>query len=435
MPNQQKHPSYIIVKKELRLLFKSKRRILLFAAIPIIFVIIGLVTAATTSYVTNLETKKTNVWVIDENPTNFTLALRTVWNSINNTNFQIVTNNNIQQLMANKSFEILVFIPQNFTSLLLNNQSISTISIYYSYKESNYQIIASQIATLTEQFEFQLIKYDNPNVKFNLINEKLLMQKNESGGIPKELVDFIIIIPIYGIFLVIISPMSLILISVTIEREQKTLETLFLQPVKRSSIILGKIYYGATLIIFQLLLNIISIYILILSLKPTFSISDLSAIGDSIKQTFGFIGPWELFIFILGIALMALAIISLAIFLSLVAKDEREANMVSGIIPIFLISVIFLFFIIPFNDLPIFGQILCSIIPMIGFIISIYLALLSGSLGIVLYISLASQIIWNLLFVWATVKISEAESILELTWGKVIKEIFSFIHIKNRKGK
>lgn len=426
--------AYIVMMKEIRLLFKSKRRIGLLFMIPIMILIGGFITAGAI-YFEDATVDPTNIWVIDESTGGYSDDLITLWSSINNTQLEII-DADYNVILDILEFDVLVLIPSNYSSLFSTNQ---TAQVYISYNgnETVHQIVAISILQLTEFYDVTMVQLQNPDVQFNLIDTNIdeVIAEDNANAVDEQIAQILVIIPIYIIFFVVISPISLVLISVTIEREQRTLEVLFLQPVKRRAIIMGKIYYGLFLVFTTLILDIIAGIIVGLVIALATSSSGVSSEFDLIGSLFKDLGlgAEEGIMFFLSIASISIILIALSVLLSLLAKDEKEANMISGIIPMLIMAMGFLIFVIPIADMTVIGQLTMAAVPIFGVIVAIYLSTLAGGVVSLSYFALVAQLFWSFVIISMTARISEAESILELSYGKAFRELKNSLFRKKKK--
>ena len=91
--------AFIVMKKEVKLLFKSKRRIGLLFMVPIMILIAGIIISSTIYFVSDGVPDPTNVWVIDESDGQYSSDLMTLWSSINDTELETI-NADYQELQA-----------------------------------------------------------------------------------------------------------------------------------------------------------------------------------------------------------------------------------------------------------------------------------------------------------------------------------------------
>lgn len=425
--------SLILLEKELRLLFKTKRRIFILIIIPLIILSMGIIGGIADRSIDDdddiIETVE--ISILDENPSNITNLLKSYWTGIEGSDINEVSEE-YSTIIDEGDFDVFVYIPSNFTILILDG-NISTIEIQYNSNSFQNSNVAFQVFQLTFVFEDQLIRANNPDVAFDLVNPQF--GEFDTGGDKTgdesrdEIIGELVILPVYIIFFVIISPMSLILISVTIEREQKTLEMLFLQPVKRRDIVLGKVYYGLALTLITLILDIVAAIFAIFLFILISGGPSVDIIGFIVDES-NDLGFLVIFGFMIGLIVISVNIISFAVLLSLLAKDEREANMISGILPMLIFGIIGFIFVVPLDDFSTGSQAIFASLPVIGIIISIYLSGLAGEIIWIAYLSVVAQVIWAILIIGLITRISEADSILEINYSKVFREIKRFIFRK-----
>jgi len=424
-----KNSSWILAKKELKLLFKSKRRIFILGITPLMILLIGVIAVVSAGSFANNQTQPVNVWVINDSPSNYTSSLLTLYDSVEGTHLMNASQS-YDQLINSSNFQIIVYFPSNFTTEV-QNKTAAVVEITYNTNSSRYYNTAIQFRQLTAYFEQQLVQADNPGVVFNRVNTNLTRYEKPNSGISEELANTILIIPVYIVFFIVIPPISLIMISVTIEREEKTLETLFLQPVSRNSIIMGKILYGMLLILGILVMDIIAgvaDYLLInrfiIQQSNGGQSLDINALMDTF---FDLIGVDLVVYFLLSVAIIATMVVSLSVLLSLLAKDEREANLISSILPLLIFSIIFVVQFVDINAFSNVVQTILTILPVIGILVAFYLSLISGGLGTIAIISGVAQVVWTILIIFFAARLSESESILELTMEKVWREFIGSI--------
>lgn len=421
-----KNASIIVAKKELKLLFKSKRRVFILSIMPIMIILIAVISGIGISYFDEKESP-VKILILDENPSDTTSQLISLWETVNGSEFEEVTGNYLDYSQSSK-LEIFIHIPSNFSTQFDLQQS-SQISIYYSMNSSKYEVVAISILQLTLQFEQKILELENPDIEFDRIQYNFERIEYDTDGVDEELAGQLFIIPVYIIFFLVFPPINLVLISVTLEREQRTLETLFLQPVRRRSIILGKVLYGFAIVGITTLLDVIAAVIsfsLLLFLLGETDSDSSEEIIDVIES----IGLLSIFMFLLAIIVIALTIIVLAVLVSLLAKDEKEANMISGLLPLLMFSSIIVVMFVPINDMSMLSKSIFSGIPVIGVLIAIYLTTIAGKVVFISYLSIFVQFLWFLFFVKITVQLSEAESILELSYSKVFGELAKMLKLK-----
>ena len=415
--------AWIIAHKELRLLFKSKRRVGLLFSMPIILLVVGLVIGAVGIVGVGSETSQTTVWVVDEAPSPYTNNLVSFIGSLDlNLNITYAPTTNTTALTQSPDFQVLLIIPANYSTLIQANQTAIVI-IEYSNLESGYALDAQALAAAVETYDYLLVTSQHPDLNLNRVNPTLSEVK-VTKGLSKDLAGIAVVIPMELLFFIVVPPVSLSLISVTMEREQKTLETLFLQPVSRKSIMFGKMLYGVILVLMTIILDIIAVTIDILIGIATISQNMGGDIGQIIDLLKSNISPPELFAFILGLFAVTLLLVAVSVMLSLMAKDEREANMLSSFILMLPVLALITVVSFPIADLPTTARYILGGVPVFGFMIAIYFASLQGGVQLLTWFTIFTQLAWVYLTMWLAARLSEVEGILDFSL-KNFKQIFT----------
>ncbi|MHA2238797.1 MAG: ABC transporter permease [Candidatus Hodarchaeales archaeon] len=238
--------AWIIAKKEIRLLFKSTRRKLLLFATPIIMFIMFVLILIFSSLIAIDAERPLDVTVIqndeEHDGINWGDGFYTLLKSHDLTKDYIYKNEsvtNLNAILQEKDFTVLLYIPANFSAMI--NQSVpAQFFIHYNNDRVNSQGMVANILTLSQDFNIQIIYYYHGIV--NLTNIYVIPERlGGDEGADSFIASYFTMIPLYAILLLVVPSLSLVLISVTIEREQKTLESLILQPIERKSIIAGKL--------------------------------------------------------------------------------------------------------------------------------------------------------------------------------------------------
>jgi ABC-type Na+ efflux pump permease subunit len=393
--------SFTIAKKEIKLLFKAKRRIILFFTVPIMLFVVAILSIVIGGLmiVTQGSDGPLTITVVDHAQDNNTLYI------IENLKayFIIETENNVtdpQQLVnSDNPPNILLYFPANFSSIITKPNETALFYLYYNNKELKYESVITVIDYYSRSLNKEIIVEDYGELNLNRVN---YISSGTSSGVSASEASSLIIIPIYILMFFVIPPISLILISITQEREQKTLESLLLQPISRKAIVNGKILYGFILVVSNLFLTILTIAVLavgvIYILSEYAEIDLITLIKPLITQDSILLVIYV----ILGLTLVSILLISLAVMISLLAKDEREGNMViSGVA----------------------GEIFLSSLPVIGFMFSLYITILTGSIGFSSVISLLSQTFFCLISIWFSSKLIEIEGILDINIIQALKRL------------
>ena len=431
--------AWIIAKKEIRLLFKSTRRILLLFSMPLVILFIFAASIFIVGVMPDSMDSRIEVTVINDdtgfNNQNWGNNFYALLKSMSNTKSYDYTNetiDNLDSLLEEGNFEILIYIPANF-SQIINQSSVeqpSIIFIYYDNSNTKNEEAVLNISFATSTIN-QLVIYDNYGL-INL-NRVSINPTGTSKGAGALIASLMTMIPLYLIIFLVIPPLTLVLISVTIEREQKTLESLLLQPIDRKNIVAGKMLYGIILVSFNIVANLIAaslaLVLTFFAVIPEGDRNEITSIGQSIIAETGFSVWFFLIWFILGLILVSIIVIAAAVLFSLMAKDEREANMViSSVIILPLLGSLLIMF-VPIGDLPGLIQYLLVGIPLLGYLFAVYLSFLAGEIPIVSWVSLLFQFLWIVIIVWLAGRLIESEGILEISFKRMFsrKKITSFL--------
>ena len=134
------------------------------------------------------------------------------------------------------------------------------------------------------------------------------------------------------------------------------------------------------------------------------------------------ISVWIFVIYIIiGLILASLLTITAAVFFSLMAKDEREANMViSALIIIPMVST-FLIAFLPIELLDSGIQIILLFLPLLGYLFAIYVSIIAGEISLIAWLSLLAQLAWIFLGVWMAGRLVESEGILEISYKRFFR--------------
>ncbi|MFW9917594.1 MAG: ABC transporter permease [Candidatus Thorarchaeota archaeon] len=409
-----------IAFKEFRLLFRSKRRILwLFSTT---FIILGIGIA--TGFIFLFVEEQAPVSLIAGQTTEFEepnggAALKALCEQYTEENFTIIPLDDVDQRLEEKNFDVLVVLPTNFTGLLSDNRTAvnATVQIYYDAGDLTSLRLKNDVELAIQHLNSAIVLTEYEITKPLWVAPDL---HNVAEGVGEFGAAILAMIPLYGMLMLAMPAVSLTLISITVEREQKTLEPLLLSKISRRSVVWGKLLYGLLLIAISLALNILSIVItaLLFALMTENSAENLLRLSGELGE---FIGLDALSVSFLGLGLVVLSmlLVAICVLLSFIAKDEREGQMLTsaviGVPSILVITFLFL----PFADFPLWLQLLFAMMPLFGFLQSGYLVFLNGGVGIAAMIGLLSQLGWLVLTIWATARLMESEGILEVSLAQV----------------
>ncbi len=431
--------AWIIAKKEIKLLFKSTRRILLLFTTPLIlffiFAITIIMAVAIISTVEEPVEKLVETIVMQDdreiNGTSWGVQFYTLLKTNKLTKDFHYTNKSVTELdglLESKNFSILLYIPANFSEII-NSSLPAQFFIYYDNTETEFVLAVNSIIGVSQILNQQILFYYHGVTNINRIYSTLGRTSIDSvdsidTGVEGFAASFITLIPLYAILLLVIPSLSLVLISVTIEREQKTLESLILQPIRRRSIIAGKLLYGSILVCFNTVVTVISIIALIVLayvIIPSSSKSEIFPILESVIRN----APLSVWIFLLyiiiGLMLVSLLTITGAVFFSLMAKDEREANMVISALIIIPLVLTFIVAFLPVEKIDSVIQTILMFLPLLGYLFAIHISLVTGEIIIGAWLSLLAQLAWILIGVWIASRLVESEGILEISYKRLFR--------------
>ncbi len=421
--------AWVIAKKEIRLLFKSTRRILLLFTTPIIMFIMFVLILVVSGLIAIDAERPLDVTVIqnDEghNGINWGDGFYSLLKSHKLTKDYIYKNEsvtNLNAILQEKKFTVLLYIPTNFSATI--NQSVpAQFFIHYNNDRVNSQGMVANIVAVSQSYNIQIIYYYHGTI--NLTNIYVIPERlGGDEGIESFIASYVTMIPLYAILLLVVPSLSLVLISVTIEREQKTLESLILQPIERKSIIAGKLLYGAILVVFNSVITLVTTVAIIvvgMIFLPESLRTELVSIIESVIEAAD-ITVWLFILYmLLGLVLVSLLVITAAVLFSLMAKDEREANMVvSALVIIPLVSTLLIAF-LPVSEIAESFQFILVLIPLLGYLFAIYLSLTSGELTLTSWFSLVGQLGWMLIGIWSAGRLIESEGILEISYKRFFR--------------
>lgn len=415
--------SFTIAKKEIKLLFKAKRRIFLFFTVPLILLVVAAFSLVIGGliFVTQSNQGPTVITVVDHANDNNTLY---IIDHLKSVSFEIDNKSSIKDpltlLKSNNPPQVLLYFPANFSTLIQNRNDTAKFYVYYNNKQIKYEAASNIIEYYANSLNSKIITKEYGKLNLNRVES---VNIGTSSGVSVTQASSIIIVPIYILMFFVIPPISLILISITQEREQKTLESLLLQPISRKSIVNGKILYGLILVASNLVITLLTIGI-------------VAAVGIYLISTFIHINLIPLitpyltvdnflfaFYIIIGLTLVCILLISLSVMMSLLAKDEREGNMVVSVLMILPIIALVLIIAVPYDIFGPVGQFFFASLPVIGFMYSLYVTILTGSIGFTSYISLGAQLIFSLVSIWISSRLIEIEGILEINIVQAFKKL------------
>ena len=262
----------------------------------------------------------------------------------------------------------LIVIDKNFTSRITNEEK-GNLEIYWIMKGAG---VLDSISSSGVEFLLNVI---NTNISEQLIKSNtsinasvILMPtqriettyfkgKEFKGLSPNNIVNMLssqsILIPIIMMMIIIMAG-GIVITSMALEKENKTLETLLTLPVKRTSIVSGKIIASA---IIGLLLA------LIYMVGMSYYLQGLSQ-GSSVLSKYNLVLNTQGFI-IVGISLFMslIAALALCMLLGTFAKNYKSAQTLTFPVTMLALIPMFITLFMDFDTLPLAGKIFIFAIP------------------------------------------------------------------------
>ncbi len=322
-----------VVIKEVKELVRDPKILLGIILVPaLMFPLMGL--AVQTSMKTTEESlKNISVAVMDLDRGNITDILKdflmfqdVTVDEINVTNFDEAA-----EYVQQSNVTALIVIPQGF-SYNITNHLEAELEVYGIFRTGGVaeSTASSMVSALVESFkrflspdpfsanQWSIVKGKGVSISPNTLSGAMMAQ---SIGMP------------IGIMMLLIFAMQLAATSVASEKEEKTLETLLTLPVKRFTILVGKLTGSIIVAVVGAVAYIIgSIYYMgsFTGFMPTQTSVDLEAIG---------LAPTPTAYLLLGASLFMalLSALALAISISIFAEDVRGAQALVGPLSILLI--------------------------------------------------------------------------------------------------
>ena len=266
-------------------------------------------------------------------------------------------NTGIEELKKEEGIALYI-IPSNFSEDIYNSIP-GEIKIYWIMRG------AGILDSITSAVVEELINIINVNISYELVSENVTVNattalnptyRNETtyfknkelqGVSPSEIAGIMSsqssFIPII-IMMIIIMAGSTVISSMALEKENKTLETLLTLPVKRVSIVAGKIISSAIIGLMLAVIYMIGFSFYMSSLEFSGSVS-LSQLGLVLE-------PTELLL--LGISVFAtlIAALSLCMLLGTLAKNYKSAQTLTFPVTLFALIPMFMTMFKDFDTLP-----------------------------------------------------------------------------------
>ena len=311
-----------IYKKELARIFKDKKMIFSVFLLPVLIMvgIMALVGNLATRQVEDIENHRSIGYMINE-PDSFSAFLEAA-----DLNMEVNTiktdgeRENVMDLLRNGDADLLIEFPENFDSMIQEYQTgdeVPQIKTYYNpsedYSSSAYELISNQTLEAYRQTLLSQRVADMNGLQIftvNSDNKDMIVQDDQKAS-GKALG---MMLPYFITILLFAGAMGIGTDMIAGEKERGTMASLLVTPVKRKSIVLGKVFALMTI-------SGISSVIYIVVMGATFPKILGGDSGLDIEIT-----PEQ--IVMIGILLVAIAFLysAIVILISVFARDLKEAS-------------------------------------------------------------------------------------------------------------
>lgn len=311
-----------IYKKELARIFKDKKMIFSVFLLPVLIMvgIMALVGNLATRQAEDIQSHKSIVYMINK-PDSFSAFLEAA-----DLNMEVNTiktgseRENVMDLLRNGDADLLIEFPENFDSIIQEYQTgdeVPQIKTYYNpsedYSSSAYELISNQTLEAYRQTLLSQRVADMNGLQIftvNSDNKDMIVQDDQKAS-GKALG---MMLPYFITILLFAGAMGIGTDMIAGEKERGTMASLLVTPVKRKSIVLGKVFALMTI-------SGISSVIYIVVMGATFPKILGGDSGLDIEIT-----PEQ--IVMIGILLVAIAFLysAIVILISVFARDLKEAS-------------------------------------------------------------------------------------------------------------
>ena len=311
-----------IYKKELARIFKDKKMIFSVFLLPVLIMvgIMALVGNLATRQVEDIENHRSIVYMINESDSFSAFLEAADLNMEVNTIKTDGERENVMDLLRNGDADLLIEFPENFDSMIQEYQTgdeVPQIKTYYNpsedYSSSAYELISNQTLEAYRQTLLSQRVADMNGLQIftvNSDNKDMIVQDDQKAS-GKALG---MMLPYFITILLFAGAMGIGTDMIAGEKERGTMASLLVTPVKRKSIVLGKVFALMTI-------SGISSVIYIVVMGATFPKILGGDSGLDIEIT-----PEQ--IVMIGILLVAIAFLysAIVILISVFARDLKEAS-------------------------------------------------------------------------------------------------------------
>nr|WP_317448484.1 ABC transporter permease [uncultured Sellimonas sp.] len=311
-----------IYKKELARIFKDKKMIFSVFLLPVLIMvgIMALVGNLATRQAEDIQSHKSRVYMINE-PDSFSAFLEAA-----DLNMEVNTiktegeKEDVMDLLRNGDVDLMIEFPENFDSLIQEYQTgdeVPQIKTYYNpsedYSASAYELISNQTLEAYRQTLLSQRVADMNGLQIftvNSDNKDMIVQDDQkaSGKALGTMLPYFITILLFA------GAMGIGTDMIAGEKERGTMASLLVTPVKRKSIVLGKVFALMTI-------SGISSIIYIVVMGATFPKIMGGDSGLDIEIT-----PEQ--IVMIGVLMVAISFLysAIVILISVFARDLKEAS-------------------------------------------------------------------------------------------------------------
>ena len=311
-----------IYKKELARIFKDKKMIFSVFLLPVLIMvgIMALVGNLATRQAEDIQSHKSIVYMINK-PDSFSAFLEAAdLNMEVNTIKTDSERENVMDLLRNGDADLLIEFPENFDSIIQEYQTgdeVPQIKTYYNpsedYSASAYELISNQTLEAYRQTLLSQRVADMNGLQIftvNSDNKDMIVQDDQKAS-GKALG---MMLPYFITILLFAGAMGIGTDMIAGEKERGTMASLLVTPVKRKSIVLGKVFALMTI-------SGVSSVIYIVVMGATFPKILGGDSGLDIEIT-----PEQ--IAMIGVLLVAISFLysAIVILISVFARDLKEAS-------------------------------------------------------------------------------------------------------------
>jgi len=327
----------------------------------------------------------------------------------------------LEKIKEEKATALLI-IPANFSeSIYADNPG--EIEVYWIMKGAGImdsissEVVDGLIHSIEEEISKELIKdgeYSDIVLKPTVKKETTIFKEKELKGLSPGAISGILssqstMVPIIMMMIIMMAG-GTVISSMGMEKENKTLETLLTLPVKRSSIVFGKIAGSAIVGLLMAIIYMLGFryYMGSLGMSSEINLADLGLTLD--MKDYFLVGT--------SVFITLLAALSLCMILGTFAENYKSAQTLN--LPIVLLAIVpmFLTMFKDFDTLPLLLKIVVFVIPfshpmmaMRALMFDNYLIVLSGICYVVIF---SAAMMWIIVRIFSTEKVLTAKISLKI---------------------